>query len=287
MCGIQLGAMKCNWCGEQCGDAERLLAYIIKRHAPKPDVSVASCSKSKIHTQKTDTPVDLSCNTCGKIFKHKRSLKRHERETHSSKTYSCEKCKKIFKNLRNLKQHLKNLKHGSVPSNTVPPIKKIRRVALKYKCRQCKTKFRTLFLLYSHKRSSHSPKYDKYICDGCWRRFVTPGSLRYHVRGCSEKKMKAERIRRVREMCSFKPHVSGEWTTESAIEGDARIHNLLITDLHDLQLTLLKNKESIKCTAQKDLQELRRIKWYLLLFGVRSQVKRSQKTPCVICGAVR
>ncbi|XP_052131276.1 zinc finger protein 311-like [Frankliniella occidentalis] len=254
--------MKCNWCGEQCGDADGLLAHIIQRHAPKPDVSVAWCSKPNTHKPRTDTQAVFDCTTCSKTFKHKRSLKRHEQEVHSNKLHTCETCKKYFKNVRSLKEHIKKLKHTSKPNPVVKP----QPVPKNYKCRQCKEKFKTLFLLYSHKRSCNSPKYDKYVCDGCWRRFSTSSSLRYHVNGCNDRKRKVERARKVHELCSSKSHVGGDWSTESAVGGDARIHNLIITDLHDLQLTLLKNKDSIKCTVQKDLQELRRIKWYLSAF---------------------
>ncbi|KAK3921390.1 putative DNA polymerase [Frankliniella fusca] len=74
----------------------------------------------------------------------------------------------------------------------------------------------------------------------------------------------------MRDLCSEKPH-GEEWVTDIAVGGDARIHNLEITDLYDLQLTLLKNEQEIHRMVLKDLKDLRRVKWYLSAF-IRCQM---------------
>ncbi|KAK3931629.1 Histone-lysine N-methyltransferase PRDM16 [Frankliniella fusca] len=176
----------------------------------------------------TQTGVCFKCDTCSKEFRDRKQLKRHKINTHNSEALKCETCKKLFKNNRTLKKHQKTFGHASVG---------------------CKSQVK------SKVKSSKKELLEKYKCRL---------SLRYHFNVCDEKKMKLSRVHKVRKFIAEKR--AQNWSTETAVEGNARAHDLLITDLYDLQLTLIKNKGGIQRMLQKDLQDLHRMKWYLSAF---------------------
>ncbi|XP_026285709.2 uncharacterized protein LOC113211531 [Frankliniella occidentalis] len=67
------------------------------------------------------------------------------------------------------------------------------------------------------------------------------------------------------------------WETTSAIQGDARVHNVTVTDKNDLQLTLIKNQHSMHDLLRKDLLDLRQMKWYITAF-IRCQLEEDPQS---------
>lgn len=52
-----------------------------------------------------------------------------------------------------------------------------------------------------------------------------------------------------------------QWTTQTAVGGYARVHQLVIADEYDLQLSLINNKNNVVNLLQTDMEDLKCVKW--------------------------
>lgn len=268
----------CTWCGAVLDGELSLLAHILSSHAPKAstsnDASVDNVPKrdttKDIPTDKTmhGAVTDHVCSVCEKKFSHKRSLTRHVREVHQEKSdVKCPKCSKPVKNRRSLLRHIKNM-HGPEKKQSKCDRLRLNRsrrnevVKRRFKCRQCKETFSTLKKLYRHRRSAHPSRLDTYVCNACWRRYLTPSAYMLHINMCTERRLKKEKFQRLRK--SLYRTEEAQWETKTAINGDARIHLLNVTHENDLQMTLLMNKTPVQTILQTDMTELKRVKWYMV-----------------------
>ena len=79
---------------------------------------------------------ECACDTCGKVFSNKLSLRRHS-QTHEEKN-KCESCNKAFSSRNSLKQHLKT--HSSSREKN-------------FTCRLCAANFTTMSNLKRHSKN--------------------------------------------------------------------------------------------------------------------------------------
>jgi len=105
------------------------------------------------------TEKSLSCEVCGKTFKHLRMLNRHRRNHSPYKKYKCEFCGKGFNDSFDLKRHVRT--HTGVKP---------------YKCSDCDKSFTQRCSLESHMDKIHGVKHkfnykqrrEKiYVCEDC------------------------------------------------------------------------------------------------------------------------
>ncbi|KAJ1526545.1 hypothetical protein ONE63_008132 [Megalurothrips usitatus] len=136
--------------------------------------------------------------------------------------------------------------------------------------------FPTLVALYKHRRS-HQNQRRRYTCEGCRRSYASATSYHLHRRLCTGLRARECRLQKWR-MARCRPAPSpasdGEWTMRSGVNGEARIHLLHVTHEDDLQLSLIRNRDFIVKRLQKDMAELRRIKWYMSAY-VRIQANEN------------
>jgi len=289
-------AEQCVWCGEMLAGNLLLLKHILEKHAPSTksatvsSVDGAGPSRTVIPLRARTAPTSrksppgalplqtaaaapslpktsknhLCCGVCKKQYKHKRSLVRHHYESHGEKKHGCQQCSKLFKSKRTLKQHIL-LKHKKSV---------VRKKG--HRCLKCVRVFKSLKELYVHKRDAHPPRYDRYVCPSCFKRFRTPSMWQWHLRVCKDQKNKQMRFHELKKKRLYKSRggqtqsndsvleqTETEWETETAIGGDARVHTLYVSDSYDVQLTLLKHKEKMLDILLGDIKDLRRMKWYL------------------------
>ncbi|KER28741.1 hypothetical protein T265_04527 [Opisthorchis viverrini] len=119
---------------------------------------------------KTETPKQHKCGTCGKSFKVPSLLLRHAIMHTTSKNYECEFCRKTFKYVHNLRNH-RLLVHASDESNGRLRI---------YTCEVCGKRAASQKDLKSHMRV-HS-RQRPFACDLCDWSFATSSNLYRHRR---------------------------------------------------------------------------------------------------------
>ena len=137
----------------------------------------SSRPKSKVISQRShrliNKPKEHVCETCGKMFYHKRHFDRHmQRDVHEGIKSQCEKC---GKEVANLELHMRTVHLG---------IKD-------YKCEECGKEFTNPFSLKAHCMSVHLGKRLK--CDECEKEYANSQTLRNHFRSAHlGKKLKCD-----------------------------------------------------------------------------------------------
>lgn len=258
----------CVWCGESMSDSE-YLGHILAAHAPgSSEVGQGQASAGEGSAR----PVDrLKCKKCLKTFKHKRSVLRHVREVHAERKVACGKCGREFRNDRALRRHRLRVKFCD---------------RKRVNCRRCRRAFTSLKDLYKHKRS-HDKQRVKHVCGGCGRKCGSLSTLLFHKSRCKVLQVKSERAQASRQrlfkhqsaseeagegLPSSPAQTSDQWESKLAVDGNARIHLLHVQDHNDLQLTLIQNKDFVMQKLAQDVDDLKRIKWYMVAWV---QVKQS------------
>jgi C2H2-type zinc finger/Zinc finger, C2H2 type/Zinc-finger of C2H2 type len=112
----------------------------------------------------------LTCETCGKISKHRKAFYQHRLSHRAKVEIVCELCGKVYTNKFNLENH-KSLAHGEV----------IVEEGIIYKCQICNQQFSNRKTLFDH-ISSHSKDPVNLLCDECGKTFTSQDSLKAHVR---------------------------------------------------------------------------------------------------------
>lgn len=111
----------------------------------------------------------FKCDTCFKLFYHRRHLRQHTINVHPSEDAirNCDICKKEFKTIHYLKAHLK-LVHPT--DETL------------FKCDQCSKLFKTKLYLLKHTQSVHPSKEVIFECHSCDKTFNAKTRLQAHLR---------------------------------------------------------------------------------------------------------
>ncbi|XP_062571124.1 zinc finger protein 271-like isoform X1 [Saccostrea cucullata] len=177
--------------------------------------------KLDIHLYSHEAVQPHQCQDCGHRFKHKRDLLKHE-STHTNKevpVFKCSFCRKEYSRQYDLRRHLEcvhpavapyrcEICHAAFSSSedcskhlkthetthpytcdvcqrglsTIPILRRHMRMHLKekpYSCPECRKGFNRRHDLYQHTKI-HST--ERFTCDLCYRKFVTPLYLRKHIK---------------------------------------------------------------------------------------------------------
>ena len=143
-----------------------------------------SISEEKMLNQKT-----FECQTCGKCFKVKSSLKRHVRLHTGEKPFKCKDCSKCFAQLTSLIYHKKThtgekpfvcntCNKGFAQSGDLKRHTMFHSGEKPYICKTCKKGFFQSCDLKKHERTHTGEK--PYKCKACDKAFVVLSSLRDH-----------------------------------------------------------------------------------------------------------
>ncbi|KAK3928036.1 Zinc finger protein 397 [Frankliniella fusca] len=283
-CGIFLNAMarKCAWCGESYGGDAELLAHVLERHAPSSSVEEEKKSSGGV--------ARFKCDLCDKTYKTKNGLCHHKSEVHKAVAVKCDECEKVYKNKRQLARHVK-LKHSGSGKykcdacsgtffrsdelklhqrmrcgSRLSILAQKRKGAWKLHCAKCNLRFKTSLDAIRHRRVQHPQRHARYVCADCGRVLFSRNTRTRHFLACEERKKRRERYLKLRSRLrsdgSPQP-LTAPWETRSAVQGKARIHLLEVSDQNDLQLTLIKNKETVLSVLKSDIVDLKQIKWYM------------------------
>ncbi|KAJ8928641.1 hypothetical protein NQ314_018734 [Rhamnusium bicolor] len=163
---------KCDQCDRVCSTKKLLKKHLL------------------IHTQERK----FSCETCGKLFRHRYEVTAHKK-SHNKPTFQCDICSKMFIHKSHLnvhrKKHLgeytafcKNCHIGFVSLTSFKIHRNTHHDNLQLVCDNCGAKLSTLSALKEHKLT-HDPNYGKersHICDICGKSYLTSRNLRSHMK---------------------------------------------------------------------------------------------------------
>lgn len=141
------------------------------------NISCITCGKvfkSKVkytlHYDAEHSPTKVLCKICGRSFKNRRLLKKHKLQHSGRRPYTCSKCQRSFKALDTLIAHIRE-HDGKLP----------------YECKTCKESFMS-YKAYSKHQAVHVllkieyPKLKIYKCDRCPKEFRKLCDLERHIR---------------------------------------------------------------------------------------------------------
>jgi KRAB domain-containing zinc finger protein len=192
-------------CGKYLSTWESLVKHYKKHSNQEKPFTCHSCDKSfttktglHIHQQHAHhkTQQELTCETCGKVFKDLQVLKNHKR-THlpdeEKFCFECEICGKKVINKFSLKYHIDNV-HNGVKVCSCPICGKnfghrsnlsshmISHTNDKVECDICGKIFKNQISLRTHLKSFHNPNNKKLKCNECDKTFRTKSELSRHTR---------------------------------------------------------------------------------------------------------
>ncbi|XP_052131662.1 uncharacterized protein LOC113215059, partial [Frankliniella occidentalis] len=260
-------ARKCAWCGEAFSDGEVLLRHIEERHAP-PSTSVAGKDQQSetVLRRKKKSGGKVQCDKCGKSMLRS-SLRGHLQHVHRTQDIKCDTCGGTFNRVYELRMHKRVGRCGSRISMLKQKRKGVECKSLQ--CPKCRVAFKTIAKLTRHKLRKHPQPHARYVCVHCRKTFRSVGMRARHVLGCDKRRQRVDRYQRLRSRFMSGAAAVQEdteesaWETRTAVQGNARIHLLHITHQDDLQMTCISNKSEISKVLKKDMQDLKRIKWYM------------------------
>ncbi|KAJ4444789.1 hypothetical protein ANN_06586 [Periplaneta americana] len=135
--------------------------------SPKPVQSLVIPTQRKQFTAvkqkpaKNPEPKNITCTTCGKIYKNRAKYEYHLQHHAAPKKYHCPICNKGFFQQNRLRRH-------SVTHNTKRP----------FKCDVCNKTFKQSDSLNAHKKRHIAPK--QFVCDACGYATISKLSLKMH-----------------------------------------------------------------------------------------------------------
>ncbi|KAM3960836.1 uncharacterized protein ACR2FA_004972 [Aphomia sociella] len=164
----------CELCNKKFNYVERFEAHKLEHEGKTVPIHCLPCNKTfmtwsglKRHNENEHTLVNLEtlkCNTCGKIFKNRESLKMHKKTHGERKQYVCDVCGKGFTTKFILRTHLETHKENR---------------ERQYTCEHCGKKFYTNTILLSHVSRRHTGR--KFICQICNYPFTDKCNLAKHL----------------------------------------------------------------------------------------------------------
>lgn len=143
--------------------------------------------------------IGLTCNECGRVFKHHYLLLEHKSSRHSGKSrFPCRKCGRFYPNRYYLTKHLKRHEEaeqmgvpeeqlfGDLDDGLMERNKYIRpepneKEKTEFECQECGIVFKKFFLLTEHKRAKHSDE-NGFPCRKCGRSYPNRYYLAKHLK---------------------------------------------------------------------------------------------------------
>lgn len=169
----QIGSFPCEVCGKTFKNelykdlhVDRVHKKLGKVYCPKCDVRLMSYHQKLKHLVEVhgESPLQLNCNYCEKVFESRRYLTLHLRKYHiKDYRYECEYCGHKFFTRFSLKNHL--------PTHTGER---------NFKCKVCEKSYPRLKTLKEHTRIHTNDR--RYRCHICGQAFIQNCSLKGHMR---------------------------------------------------------------------------------------------------------
>ena len=116
--------------------------------------------------------IKYNCETCGKEYSSKGSLKEHIKFVHQVEEgkFSCERCGTQFNRRSSLKTHLKGQRCFFSWDKSY-----------NYSCDKCGKQFYGNKNLAQHMMTHYTENKKKHVCNVCGKRFATPSLLKFHI----------------------------------------------------------------------------------------------------------
>ncbi|XP_014222033.1 zinc finger protein 596-like [Trichogramma pretiosum] len=138
--------------------------YELGEHSQERNVT-KDCNighKRKVRSSTDISDITHNCDTCGKAFGRKYSIKRHIDAVHKKKTHTCETCGNTFTRKNDMTRHIASV-HGKI----------------RHKCDLCEKKFSRKIILKQHVDRVH--REITHECDLCGKKFSFKSQLKQHV----------------------------------------------------------------------------------------------------------
>ena len=158
----------CEFCDEKFFSNNGAIQHERKAHPLKykEKITLQSSGDSNRHINSVHNgQTDHKCDSCGKTFSRKDSLKTHINSIHNGqKDHKCDSCGKTFSRKDSLKTHINSIHNGLKD----------------HECNSCGKAFSSAGNLKTHINSVHNSQKD-YKCDTCGKEFSEARRLKTHL----------------------------------------------------------------------------------------------------------